>query len=113
LRVGRADTKTGTVTARARAGIINRVLRTNIYLAVPPDILDNSIMKTVMLTLALPFYRLKQSKDRDLKCSTVFSSQAAVRKFKATETGLASAVQSVVQECPNWSSLNQQVNLKC
>jgi hypothetical protein len=42
----------------------------------------------------------------------VLSSEAAVEAFKVTEQGAAKAVQSVIQECLNRFSLNQQVNPK-
>jgi hypothetical protein len=48
------------------------VLINPIFLATPLNLLDNSKMKTVTLTLRLPFSCLTQAKDRDAERPTVF-----------------------------------------
>ena len=70
-------------------------------------------MKTVKLKPCVPLYRLKQAKNKGIVRSPVLICKPAVRKFKATETGAASAVQSVRQENPNRVGLFQQVGSKC
>lgn len=70
-------------------------------------------MKTMTLTLRLSFDRLNQAKAWDVRRSTVFISQIAVGELKATETGAALSVQSVIRENLYRFGLDQQVNPKC
>lgn len=69
-------------------------------------------MKTVTLKPFLPLYRLTQAKNGGIVRSPVLICQAAVREFKATETGAASAVQSVRQQNQNRLGWFQQVGPK-
>jgi hypothetical protein len=70
-------------------------------------------MKTMTLTLRLSFDRLNQAKAWDVRRSTLFISQIAVGELKATETGAALSVQSVIREYLYRFGLDQQVNPKC
>ena len=70
-------------------------------------------MKTMTLTLRLSFDRLNQAKAWDVMRSTLFISQLAVGELKATETGAALSVQSVIRGYLYRFGLDQQVNPKC
>lgn len=69
-------------------------------------------MKTVNLTPLLLFSRPKLSRGKEVMSGLVLRSEATVEAFNVTEEGAAKAVQSVIQECLNRFSLNQQVNPK-
>lgn len=69
-------------------------------------------MKTVNLIPLFLLSRPKRSKGKEVISGLVSRFEAAVEGFNVTEEGAAKAVQSVIQECLNRSSLNQQVNPK-
>ena len=62
-----------TVTVRAKVVTSVWVSINHICLPASLDLLDNSIMETLTLTLCLPFLSLKQPKDQGVGCSTVLS----------------------------------------